>query len=524
MEINTPRVLPQEVQDIALLLLEHPRAWRMRAVERVELSSELWAEHDREIHVRPLGEVAHKHHTRRGHIPNLQTLMGRLQEDKKERISLILPITALPRVPILDLNITVAGKRVYRLPLWEGALLQAAFMRNLAENAGLGPLSEKLSMLLAAQFYYPSYAYESTLARYERLTRYPISWWRRTRKLCNKVDPMREYLSSQLGFVIYDSAYERWVHIKEEISRAVKDYEPEDYKSPTENPLIALPQFAREFARRCRQELKAGDVTDALVELQSLINGAQNVQESEQAEYSKRFLRAYAGFGLRWMMFARCRVPKDSPFVITVSEKRPIVFTRKRSKNPNRNPNMHLLVGKTAWKLITFRDAETNHVSIRVSDPAVRLAHWPEDEQVLADGCAPVEKIPDEEERTSELYVRHDASEARDERLWIKCHLRLSRLSSWMLSFTIGITLTALGLLWWRGIGEYRTSGAKQGLGAKDAAVILIPVAFAAATLLARESSTMGMRLRRVRQSILLGLLFALLGSAFILYFVHHVN
>ncbi|MFD4628180.1 hypothetical protein [Streptomyces sp. NPDC058475] len=516
--------LPQTREDITVLLLEYQRAWRLRAVESIELSSELWAEHKREIHVNPLYSVARKPHGRRNHVPDLRRLMDRIPKDEKERVDLILPITALPRVPILDMHITVAGEEVYRLPLWEGALLHSRYLMNLAEKAGLDAISPEVSMLLAAQFYYPSYGYELKLAEYEKMTRYPNSWWRRVKFLCRKVDPMQEYLNSQLSFTPSDATYGDWKKIQEDISGIVKGYEPEDYKSPTEKPLIALPQFAKEFTRRRREILTEEVATAALNQLRSRLQAAQNREDPVQAKYAERFLRTYAGFGLRWNVFARCNVPSDKPFVITVNEKRPITFTRKRSKKPNRNPNAHLFVGKTAWKLVTFRDAETNHVSIRVSDTAVRLAHWVGNKQVLADKCMPTQKMPDEEEKTSELYVRHDSFEDRDERLWVKCHLRLSRLSSWMLTFTIGITLTGLGLLWWRGIGEYHSSGTGKGLTAKDAAVILVPVAFAAATLLARESSTLGMRLRRVRQTMLLLSLFSLLGSAFILYFLHHVK
>jgi hypothetical protein len=53
---------------------------------------------------------------------------------------------------------------------------------------------------------------------------------------------------------------------------------------------------------------------------------------------------------------------------------------------------------------------------------------------------------------------------------------------------------------------------------------ILVPVAFAATLLLSRDSSTLSARLRRIRQSILMVELFALLSLAFTMFVAHFIH
>ncbi|MEW2051674.1 hypothetical protein [Streptomyces sp. NPDC005476] len=113
----------------------------------------------------------------------------------------------------------------------------------------------------------------------------------------------------------------------------VSGYEPKDYTSPTENPLIAVPQFKREFERRNGAEFTEHAATGALNELASLLEGAQAREDPAEVREADRFLRAYAGFGLRWMMFARCRIPKNDPFVITVKESAQLFSREKEARS-----------------------------------------------------------------------------------------------------------------------------------------------------------------------------------------------
>ncbi|MET7679028.1 hypothetical protein [Streptomyces sp. NPDC005423] len=551
-------VTNQKLQEISMGLIDIQAEWRLRAIERIDLSSELWGEHVREIHVLPLKDSVASLYFKKRHSTahfdvgaNLTFALSETQKDKK--IELVLPIAYLPRVPILDLHIEVAGKHVYRIPLDEGAWIHAGYVARLADIAGLG-VSLELRILLSALLYFPSQEYEKLWSKYNQLKiRSPKSWYYWTKGRVVRFDPGREYLQhceSILKFKIRRLTYQKWKRYCSEIGEIVQRYESTDYKSSCENPIMALPQFAREMLRIRDRELTEGVVTNTLEELLDLLKKAveeKDKSDDEEKEAAKRrLLRTYAISGLRWMVFAKCSVPKNKSFIITVEEKRPIHFTAKWHTKPNRGTVLPITghYGKTAWKIISFNDAATNHLSIRVSDTAVKLHHWPDDHQILGDKCEPILDLPDEEEKTSELYIRQDSTPNRNGRIWVRCHLRLNRLMSWMLSLTIAITIAGIGLLWWRGIAEYHHPGsqtttvstnqkiplvitqntsADHGLSAKDAAVILIPVAFSAAFLLSRDTSTMSASLRRLRQSILLASLFLLLGSAFILYFLHHV-
>lgn len=197
--------------------------------------------------------------------------------------------------------------------------------------------------------------------------------------------------------------------------------------------------------------------------------------------------------------------------------------------------------------MVSFRDAETNHVSIRVPDTAVRLHGHPqvfsEAEKIIPGASGPrnvkdkedCRAVVDEEAHTFELYLRQDSTRSRAERIFIKTPLRLTRLSSWMLNLTMAITGFATALLIVRGAPDLHSvfvwallpsmeSTTGTGLTAKDATLILVPVAFAASLLLARDGSTLSARIKRVRQSILTVELFLLLTTAFVLLLIHHVK
>ncbi|WP_405824585.1 hypothetical protein OG241_45970 [Streptomyces sp. NBC_01390] len=535
----------EKLEEIAIGLIDILPSWRLRAIERIDLSSELWAEHVREIHVKEFPNLvtslkdSSEYSTPTAHDGLRESLTDVQSEDPDvKEIDLILPIAYLPRVPILDLRITVAEKQVYRIPLDEGSWIHAKYVGRLAKVAGF-EVSEILLVLLSALFYFPSKEYGEFWNKYNQLNVWsPGSWYHWSKGRVANADPVREYLkecSSILGFKVDKSTYETWKGYSSKIGKIVRKFEPADYKSSCENPLVALPQFAREMRRLRDEKVTKEMITDVLEELRKVLREARKKQKRgscDERKSAKGFLSTYAINGLRWMVFAKCAVPRNEKFIVTLEETRPIHFTAKWHTRPNRGKLFPITghYGKTAWKMISFNDAETNHLSIRVSDTAVKLHHERGDHLVLGDKCEPIREHPDEEEKTAELYLRQDSTPDRPKRIWVKCHLRLTRLTSAFLYLAMAITGGAIALLIWRGvldshdapprsINEMQKEDFTHGITAKDAAVILIPVAFVAAFLLVRETSTLAMRIKRLRHSFLLVELFVLLATATSLYF-----
>ncbi|MGW1713239.1 hypothetical protein [Streptomyces sp. NPDC002156] len=314
----------------------------------------------------------------------------------------------------------------------------------------------------------------------------------------------------------------------EEIGRVAESYVISDYASGAQNPIIAVPYFFQELReRRARRLLQKGcalspcpdvqNVTDLLGYIRDAVAKAHNEGNPNIRAYE--FLSAYFAYGYRWMAFAKCVVPCDEPFIITVEEKRAIYFEPERRLS--RTASLANKNGKTVWQMVAFADAETNHLSIRVSDTAVRLKSRHGRPEVLDERKRRLDGKVDEEESTFELYLRQDSTRGRPERIYVKCRLRLSRLMSSFLYLAMVVTAGGISLLYWRGVYDWRDGKGDyvHGLTAKDAAVILIPVAFVAAFLLIKESSTLVLRIRRLRQSVLVAELFILLATAFSLYF-----
>ncbi|MCF1645974.1 hypothetical protein [Streptomyces indiaensis] len=440
-------------------------------------------------------------------------------------LDLVLPIAELPKIPLLDLTITVAGNPVYRIAKDEGARIEAGHVIHLGKMADVIPQKTPPHLLdfLASLFYCPSYPYQAIWERYHRFSMANFdSWMERAIH-----DAQYEYLASEWRQFPFDVAnyYSQWRKLAQRIAKVAQGYVVQDFLSGAENPLIALPYLFREIRKQDRgagRTMGAGDI-QLLLELLCVALEEADLRASRGDIAAGKFISAYFGYGYRWMAFAKCSVPIDRPFAITLKEKRAIYFT------PDSRKRMSLLEHwrKEAWQMVAFADAETNHVSVTISDTSVRLRHRPTvKDEVLRD----IRNTVDEEANTFELYLRYDSSPYRPERIYIKCPLRLTRLHSGMLWVTMAITAFGIYLLLSRGLEAVPETPARgsslvaRGLTAKDASLILVPVAFAASFLLVRDTSTLSSFIRRIRQSILLFELFALLVIAFIFIAIYQLR
>ncbi|MFF4984817.1 hypothetical protein ACFY3O_32845 [Streptomyces sp. NPDC001046] len=504
-------MLSHQVDPVTLGLLANLPAWRQRAIERIELSNALWSKREREIHVKSLDATT-------GQIQELQGFLD--VQPEEDLATIILPITELSYVPLLDLHITVAGEPVYRVPLDEGARIQAYHIQRLASNVkeSLSPkirrkvrkkldVDEELLDLLTSIFYFPTLQYETLWKEYRQLTWHPNSWlhWN---------NPTKVYLETIFGDL---HEKKRLFELASGIRKYTAEYSMPDPFNAAQNPLIALPRLKEEF-----NDLSEIDCIRRLEKLSQLLSCAVEQQDGPARRACESLLSTYTAYGYRWMAFAKCSVPVSRPFIITVTERRSVYFGSRWSSRYKNGPVVPVTkhLSSTVWKQISFHDAETNHVSIRLSDTAVRLRGKCEP---LDETGNRVKTNADIESQTFELYLRHDSSEGRPERMWIKSHLRLNRLVSLFFCLAMTVTAIATGLLIWRGLFETKGASDTRGLTAKDMSVILLPAAFVASLLLVKESSTLSVRLRRLKQGFVTIELFALLLVAFGLYLFHEV-
>jgi hypothetical protein len=234
-------------KQVLFFLLDNPDEWRQRSIEHIELSSALWCEREREIDVKPLKAV-----------------LANFGLEGDESVRLVLPIALLPKVPLIDLSITVAGTPVYRISGIEAGKLQADYILHLSHKAGVAPsrTSEQpdakaelaeLRKFLAEMFGLAPGPWIGFLTRTGKYGQ------RRLRKYWNKLGNAcvcfltewpRLYRYLMDGFkehglhwyLTYDM-YKTWRKRTNDIRKLVRREVAPHNESVTENPLIALPNF-----------------------------------------------------------------------------------------------------------------------------------------------------------------------------------------------------------------------------------------------------------------------------------------
>lgn len=257
------------LDQIAEALLDDLPAWRVRAVERIELSSAFWSEREREIHVRPFRELTGAEEGSSGGLRADMFRPGlRRRSDGREEVELLLPIKELPDIPLLDLHISVAGKDVYRVPKSESARIQASHIITLANRAGFMVTDKPphLRDFLASLFHFPSHSYEEICREFE--DDLPDDW-------------EYEYLRAEFPH-LPDSVYDKWKYAAREIKRLAPAYALPHLWSGAENPLLAFPHFFQVMRKRKNPvNLSRRDFTAHLNYLSRVLIEAHEVATSE---------------------------------------------------------------------------------------------------------------------------------------------------------------------------------------------------------------------------------------------------
>lgn len=483
-----------DAEDLSFKLLDDLPAWRSRSVEHVELTSAQLSKRERVIHVKPLREV-----------PSLRCYLRQVAGWRADSATFILPIVDLPRITLLDFEITVDGNQVYRLTREETGQFQARYVRHLASMAALPrKIDPRLEAFLVAIFNFYDSTLEEELSKYTKLHR--CFKWRVGRKDPQK--PVREYLEEKFRTL---SSYRtpslstlppyrkpsrrtlaRWQRNANRVGDLVLAHVSCRLSSASQNPLLALPQFMQE------NNLTNRDATKLLTGLRRLLVAASGRAQQGDKE-AENFLYTYASYGRRWEVLAKCTVPLNRPFIMRVDDKRPIFFDIPGYRYETRRSLLHARLMPTARQYASFADAGSNHIHIRVPDDGVELVPSrcrAKDEKYL--DWAPT---PNGEDKEKEHYSRRDSTCSRGKRIWIDCRLRTTRLKLGMIWGMIFATALAVALIVIYGFTSYNP---KHKLGGPDVVSILIPVTFAGSLLIAKESTTLGMHVKKLWQIILM--------------------
>ncbi|MEU7879107.1 hypothetical protein [Microbispora bryophytorum] len=238
-------------KQILFFLLDNPCEWRQRSIEHIELSSALWSEREREIDVKPL-----------------KAMLADFGLAGDESVRLVLPITLLPKIPLIDLSISVAGTPVYRVSGSQAGKLQAEYIFHLIEEAGVAPGRTparpgagaeaepgELREFLAEMFGLAPGPWIGFLVRtgkygQRRIRKYEHRLGNACAYFFTEWPRLYRYLMDGLiecelqRYLTYDM-YKRWCRKASDIRRLVRREVAPHNESVAENPLIALPSFVR---------------------------------------------------------------------------------------------------------------------------------------------------------------------------------------------------------------------------------------------------------------------------------------
>jgi hypothetical protein len=417
--------------DVTTALLDDPLAWRVRVVEQIDVDSPVSALRRRSLQCAPLRPV-------------LARAGIRLSPDADEALA-VLPFGPIPKHPLLEFDVEGPhGTQAFLLPRAAIAARELALLKKLAADAGLVPGIFSLALMEAALGFTEAH-------------------WGDFRP------DLLGYLASGSDLPRYSQEVGAWSDTARHVARALAPYAevPSPLDSPVENPALVLPILL------ANDVLTPATAVEAVTEFLVLMAEAAYVavQGSGRAAAAATFLRTLVDFGSYYELFAVVRVPLDEPFLVKMSDRRPLTLSRFRNAGE---------------QSAVIADARSNHVALRVTDPNARLS-----------GVRALTPSKDAEaygtftpRQSPQVHAAYAFEPDRDYRIMLTFRVAaLWRLQ--LVPYALAILLFGLAVVI---VGERP--------GPRELAVLVGPGALAASIVLAREPTALGSRLRRLSNSL----------------------
>ncbi|GAA3738842.1 hypothetical protein GCM10022239_12990 [Leifsonia bigeumensis] len=373
---------------------------------------------------------------------------------------LALNVAPLPRGPLLEFDVHGPLGDAWLLPRLEIAARQGLYLEGLAASFGQ-TVSPELRVLLAA------------------LLGFTGEWF-----ADGKVADLEDYLKEGFGDRPPDDVVQHWRAIAEDCRDVLRPRLDEfrNYSAP-ENPAMVLPEL---FANG--QVNSFEDASRALEQYRELLRVCDEKASSASPNAANDLLNSLADYGNNFDLIVAMLVPLDEPFMVKFSERRDL------SLSPFRNLGTQDLV---------IADAQTNHVTFKVTDANVRIGKFSARQPGTSDFAYGAFQA--REDQQGRAIYAHDAE--RDYRIRLTFRLAFLRRLQVVPYLAAAILFMLVLALLHERPGDL-----------KDLALIVGPSALAASVLLAREPSTLGSRLRQLSSIVLAVTLAALILIAAILY------
>jgi hypothetical protein len=431
--------------DVTVTLIEHPLDWRVRVVEELVIDSATSCTRRRSLQAAPL-----------------RPLLDEFLPAESTHALLALNVAPMPRGPLFDFDLQGPCGDAWLLPRTEIAARERAYLTKLAKSCG-EVVSPRLRSLLDAILGFTGEWFSNGFPQ----------------------DLLSSYIEPGLGRLIDTGEWRRWQQISDGCWKVMLPRLDvfHRYSAPA-TPLLVAPELVASGI-----VTRDSEVTELLAEYRDLVIRVQQHAESEpDPGAAADFLNSLADYGNSYDLVAAMKVPLDSPFLVKFSERR--------------DPDLSPWMNQGSQELV-IADAQTNHVTLQINDPSVRITRFdamrPGSNEQAA---AAFQSRSDDQGRA---FYEHEQD--RDYRLRLVFRLALlPRLQIVPAAVTV-VLLLMTAALW-----HQRPSD----LGAL--ALVAGPSALAASILLFREPSTLGSRLRRFSSGLLAGAFLLLLGTATLLY------
>jgi hypothetical protein len=302
-------------REITTALLLDPLAWRVRAVEHLEIDGAYSCLRRRSLQCAPLRPV-----------------LGDLLPPDQRNALIALNVAPMPRGPLLDLDVEGPDGQAFLLPRAEIAAREADLLHALARMSGLA-MSEPCRQLLECAL---------GLSELAQFSEFAAGGF-----------PVGQYLADGLSQSVPPQTQRAWIELSDEIATilAPRSDDPTAL-DPVKNPILSIPDLA------AAADLTFHDVTEALDDYRRLLIHAQAGANPTHPTSQDDLLNSLADYGRHYDLMVAVKVPLDEPFIVRHSERRDLHLTRIRNRGSQE---------------LVIADAQSNHVALDVADTNVRL-------------------------------------------------------------------------------------------------------------------------------------------------------
>jgi hypothetical protein len=366
-------------------------------------------------------------------------------------IRALVPVTSRPKEPVLGFDLRGPGdSQGHLLRRSDIAALEAGYIteaiststaRETLDRGVTGDLAEAICAFTPGLF--------SRMLRDRR----------RPSGLDARAAALSEYLAGSLKLVLSPAEVATWLMECDRVADRLCEVldEPRDHASSSECVLLALPLM--------EDPPRTGMQVDEVVRsYAAAIDAAWEMRDLA-------VLQALADYGRRWELVAEVEVPLGEPWLVKVSEDRPLRLASGRSS-----------------QTVALGDAKSVHFEVSVPDPGISLREGRHSLTTSDDGELNFGEIEDVRE-TSESMSIYTSQEGR-ETYYAKWTIAFSRPFYVRLALWLVLGLVVVSMVVAMAVDEDSL--------AEKLAVITVPTTFAATFLLLREGTTLAAKLDRL--------------------------